>query len=217
MQIHKEKINFAKKIDFFTVTMISSQDMKDLEAKSGVSRQSLMESAGRGVYNSIKQRFDLKDKKILIVCYHGNNGGDGFVAARHLCDEAETDILFIGNESKLKKEVLANFKKIEHNEKIQFLIDDEVDFDEYDIIIDAILGTGIHGRLNREISAIINDINNSKAYKVSVDIPTGMDPDTGEVADKCINADLIVTFHDLKKGIEKLQDKTAVVDIGLLK
>jgi adenylate kinase family enzyme len=85
-----------------------------------------------------------------------------------------------------------------------------VDFDAYDIIIDAILGIGIQGMLRNEISAIIDDINNSKAYKVSVDIPTGLDPDTGIVVDKCVNADLIVTFHDMKKGLEKLKDKECV-------
>ena len=195
--------------------MISSQDMRILEAKSSIPRFILMENAGKAVYQIIKQKFDLKDKKILVVCYHGNNGGDGFVAARHLCDEAETDVLFIGDESKLKKEALINFRKMEHNEKIQFLTDDEVDFDEYDIIIDAILGIGIQGRLNKEISAIIDDINNSKAYKVSIDIPTGLDPDTGVVIDKCVNADLIATFHDLKKGLEKFENKAVVVDIGL--
>ena len=201
----------------FKVTMISSHDMRILEERSGISRINLMENAGKAVYQIIKQKFDLKDKKILVVCYHGNNGGDGFVAARHLCDEAETDVLFIGDESKLKKEALINFRKMEHNEKIQFLTDDEVDFDEYDIIIDAILGIGIQGRLNKEISAIIDDINNSKAYKVSIDIPTGLDPDTGVVIDKCVNADLIVTFHDLKKGLEKFENKAVVVDIGLPK
>ena len=194
--------------------MISSQDMRALETQSNIPRAVLMENAGRGIYNSIKESFDLKDKKILAVCYHGNNGGDGFVAARHLCDEAEVDVLFIGDESKLKKEALANLKKIEHNEKIQFLTDD-VDFDEYDIIIDAILGIGIQGRLNSIISAVIDDINSSKAHKVAVDIPTGIDPDSGDVADKCVNADLIVTFHDMKKGLEKYKEQTAVVDIGL--
>ena len=192
---------------------ISSQDMRILEAKSSIPRSVLMENAGRAVYRTIKQRFDLKDKKILVVCYHGNNGGDGFVAARHLCDEAETDILFIGDESKFKKEALSNFKKIEHNEKIQFLVDDEVDFDAYDIIVDAILGTGMQGGLNKVISAVIDEINNSKAYKVSVDIPTGLDPDTGVMVDKSVNADLIVTFHDIKKGLETMQEKTVVADI----
>lgn len=197
--------------------MISSQEMRELEEKSAIPRSVLMESAGKAVYQAIKQRFDLRDKKILVACYHGNNGGDGFVAARYLCNEAETDILFIGDENKMKKEAKANFKKIEYNEKIQFLTDDDVDFSNYDIIIDAILGIGIKGRLNREISAVIDDINNSKAYKVSIDIPTGLDPDNGEVVDKCINSDLIVTFHDMKKGLEGLKDKTVVADIGLPK
>lgn len=197
--------------------MISSQEMRILEAESEIPRIALMENAGKAVYQILKQRMDLKDKKILVVCYHGNNGGDGFVAARYLSDEAETDLLFIGDETKMKKEALANFKKIEHNGRIQMLADDEVNFDEYDIIVDAILGIGIKGRLNREISAIIDDVNNSKAYKVSVDIPTGIDPDTGEIVDKCINADLIVTFHDMKKGIENFEDITVVADIGLPK
>ena len=197
--------------------MISSQEMRILEEGSNISRSSLMENAGRAVYQIIKQRIELKDKKILAVCYHGNNGGDGFVAARYLSDDAETDILFIGDESKMKKEALANFKKLEHNDRVQMLSDDEVDFDDYDIIIDAILGIGIRGRLNREISAIIDDINNSKAYRISVDIPTGIDPDTGEIFEKCVNADLIVTFHDMKKGIEKFEEKVVVADIGLPK
>ncbi|MBI3036087.1 NAD(P)H-hydrate epimerase [Candidatus Woesearchaeota archaeon] len=195
--------------------MISSQEMRQLEASSGIPRAVLMENAGKAVYRILKQRFSLKDRKILVVCYHGNNGGDGFVSARYLCDEAETDVLFIGDEGRLKKEALANFRKIGHNEKIQFLVDEEVDFDAYDIIVDAILGVGIKGRLNREISAIVDDINNSKAYKVSIDVPTGLDPDTGNVADKCVNADLVVTLHDIKKGLEKMQDKVIVVDIGL--
>ena len=197
--------------------MISSQEMRDLELQSQIPRLVLMENAGRGVYNILKQKLDLKNKKVLVVCYHGNNGGDGFVAARHLADETETDILFIGNENKLKKEAKVNFKKAERNDSIQFLTDEEVDFNGYDVIVDAILGIGINGRLNREISAVIDNINSSKAHKVSVDIPTGLDPDSGEIIDKCVNADLIITFHDLKKGLEKFKDKTVVVDIGLPK
>ena len=197
--------------------MISSQEMRILESESEIPRINLMENAGKAVYLTIKQRMDLKDKKILVICYHGNNGGDGLVAARYLGDDAETDLLFIGDENRMKKEALANFKKVEHSDRIQMLSDDEVNFDEYDIIIDAILGIGIKGRLNREISAIIDDVNNSKAYKVSVDIPTGIDPDTGDIVDKCINADLIVTFHDLKKGIENFGDIVVVADIGLPK
>jgi ADP-dependent NAD(P)H-hydrate dehydratase / NAD(P)H-hydrate epimerase len=197
--------------------MITSQDIRILEEESGIPRAVLMENAGKAVYNAIKERIDLKDKKIVVISYHGNNGGDGLVAARHLSDEAETDILFIGDESRMKKETLSNFKKVERNERIQMISDDEVDFDSYDIIIDAMLGIGITGRLNKVISAIIDDVNSSKAFKVSVDVPTGLDPNTGEIVEKCINADLIVTMHDIKKGLENYQDKVVVADIGLPK
>src|SRR3989338_7500470 len=126
--------------------MISAEEMRVLEKGSGLPVSMLMENAGKGVADALKEKIDIKNKPILVVAYHVNNGGDGFVAARHLCDDAEVDILFIGDETKLKKEALSNFKKAEHNEKVQFLTDDEVDFDEYDIIIDAILGIGIQGR-----------------------------------------------------------------------
>jgi len=58
-------------------------------------------------------------------------------------------------------------------------------------------------------------INDSKAYKIAVDIPTGLNPDTGEIIDKAVNADLVITFHDIKNGLEKLKDKTVIVDIGI--
>ena len=171
------------------------------------------------VYNVIKERFpDLKEKKILIVAYHGNNGGDGFVAARHLCNEAETDVLFIGDEEKLKPESEANFRKIEFNERIQVLSDPEqTDFDDYDIIIDAMLGIGFSGDIKETIGMYIDLINESKAYKIAVDIPTGLNPDTGEIKDKAVNADLIITFHDVKSGLESLKDKVIIVDIGIPK
>jgi NAD(P)H-hydrate epimerase len=195
--------------------MISVEEMRKLEDTCRIPKIRLMEYAGKGVYETLRKRFVLKNKKILVVAYHGNNGGDGFVAARYLCDECEVDVLFLGDEAKFKEEALANYKKIENNEKIQFLTFDNVDFNYYDIIIDAILGVGVRGKLREDISNAIDRINNSKAYKVAVDIPTGMNPDTGEVIDKCVDADLIVTFHDIKQGLEKLKYKTVVVDIGI--
>jgi len=197
--------------------MITTEEMKQLENNCGIPKVTLMENAGRGIYNELKEKFpNLKDKRILIAAHHGNNGGDGFVAARHLCEEAETDILFIGDETKFKEEAAINFKRIEENNKIQLLIDpDQIDFNDYDIIIDAMLGTGISGEIKEPIASVIEEINNSTAFKVAVDIPTGINPDTGETADKAVNTDLIVTFHDIKKGLEKLKDKTIIIDIGI--
>ena len=82
--------------------MISTQEMKSLEDNCGISKLILMENAGKAIYNVLKEKFDLKDKKILIVSYHGNNGGDGFVAARYMCNDAEVDVSFVGDDTKLK-------------------------------------------------------------------------------------------------------------------
>ena len=195
--------------------MITTSEMRKLEDNCGIPKVELMNYAGKGIYDILRKKFILKNKKILVVAYHGNNGGDGFVAARHLCENVSVDVLFLGDESKLKKEALVNYKKIINNPKIQFLDIEDVDFDGYDFIIDAILGIGIEGSLREGISNTIGSINNSEAFKVSVDVPTGVNPDTGEVIDKAVDADLIITFHDLKKGLEKYKNKTVVVDIGI--
>jgi ADP-dependent NAD(P)H-hydrate dehydratase / NAD(P)H-hydrate epimerase len=195
--------------------MITAEDMKSLEERSGMSQASLMENAGKGFAEALRKSFDIKNKKILIVAYHGNNGGDGFVAAKHLCDEAETDVLFIGDEDKLKGEPSVNFKKIENNEKIQTLSLEAVDFSDYDIIVDAIFGTGFEGQIKDPLATLIKNLNKAKAYKVSIDIPSGINPDTGEKSNVCFEADLIITMHDVKKGLEQYEDKTIVVDIGI--
>lgn len=200
--------------------MVSTAEMKALEDKAdanGISRLTLMENAGRGIVKTLEEKFDLKNKRILIVCYHGNNGGDGFVAARLLAGKAEVEVLFLGEESNLKPEAEENFKKLEDNNLIQFIGLDFVDFNYYDIIIDAIFGTGIQGELKPTLQSAIDAINSSNAFKLSVDVPSGLNPDTGQIFDRAVNADLIVTFHDLKNGLKDLKDKTVVVDIGIPK
>ncbi len=197
--------------------MITSDEMRKLEDSCGISRLQLMENAGRGIAEEIKKRFpDLKDKNILFICYHGNNGGDGFTAARCLCDDCEVDVLFIGDEDKLKEEAEINYKRVLNNEKIQVLYDiEDIDFDDYSIIVDAVLGIGIEGKLNDTISSIVSRFNSSKAFKIAIDIPTGLNPDTGVVIDNVVEPDLIITMHDLKPGLEKYKDKAVVVDIGI--
>ena len=197
--------------------MISTQEMRELEDSSGIPKSVLMENAGRAVYETLKEKFNLKDKKILIVSYHGNNGGDGFAAARYLCDDSEVDVLFVGDEKKLKAEALVNFKKIENNEKIQVLSLEAVDFSDYDIIVDAIFGTGIVGEIKDPLATLISNLSKAKAYKVSIDIPSGINPDTGEKANAYFEPNLIITMHDIKKGLEAYKDKTVVADIGIKK
>ena len=197
--------------------MVTTKEMKNLEDTCGIPKIVLMENAGQGIFNVLKEKFDLKNKRILIISYHGNNGGDGFVAAHYLADEAEVDVLFIGDVSKLKSETSTNFKKIENNKKIQLLSLEAVDFSDYSIILDAIFGTGISGEIKDPLATLIFNLNKCKAYKVSVDVPSGINPDTGENANVYFEPELIITMHDIKKGLEKFKDKTVVVDIGIKK
>ncbi len=197
--------------------MISAGEMKQLEEICGIPRAMLMENAGKGVAEVLKQKLDVKNKRVLVVAYHGSNGGDGFVAARHLCDDAEVDVLFVGDEGKLKGETLANFKKVESNEKLQILDLEAVDFSDYDIIVDAILGTGVEGEIKDPLATLIRNLGKSKAFKVSIDVPSGVHPDTGETANAYFEPDLLITMHDIKKGLLDYKDKTVVVDIGIRK
>jgi hydroxyethylthiazole kinase-like uncharacterized protein yjeF len=202
--------------------MITTEEMRELEDNSGLSRLSLMNNAGRAISNAIKDRFDIKDKKVLIVCYHGNNGGDGFVAANYLADHCEVDIFFIGDESKFKEETRINYEKVVNNIKVQFFdiafYDiTSIDFDDYDLIVDAMLGTGVKGDINEPLLSVIDKFNSSKATKIAIDVPTGINPDTGEESNKFINFDFLITMHDIKKGLEKYKDKTIIADIGIKK
>ena len=85
------------------------------------------------------------------------------------------------------------------------------------VIIDGIFGIGIKGKIREPHSSIIDAINGSKAYKVAVDVPSGLDPDTGKIHDKCIKADATITFHRMKKGLPKKSvcGKIIVEPIGI--
>ena len=197
--------------------MISTEEMRELEDNCGIPKAVLMENAGKAVCNILNAKLSLKDKNILIVAYNGYYGGDVFVAARHLCDDAEVDVLFVGDEKRLKAEALVNFRKIENNEKIQFLSLESVDFSDYDIIVDAIFGTGVAGEIKDPLATLISNLSKAKAFKVSVDVPSGINPDTGEKANAYFEPDLLITMHDIKKGLESYKDKTVVADIGIKK
>ncbi len=179
----------------------------------GVSRETLMENAGRQAFLEIKDRF--KFKTVVIFCGTGNNGGDGLVIARYLHDDGkDVRVIFTCGVPKTP-EAQKNFLKIK----------DRVETSSFekmpvktpitaDLIVDAILGTGIKGELREPVKSAVDLINNSKAPKVSIDVPTGLDSDTGK--GECVRADLVVTFHKMKKGLERSKRfEVTVKDIGV--
>jgi NAD(P)H-hydrate epimerase len=200
------------------ITVAQMRKLEDEAEISGTSKLELMERAAIGIVNSLEKRFDLKNKKTLFICYHGNNGGDGFAAARIMVKKAyPAKVLFIGEEKKLKDEARINFQRLKELEK---KTDKKIFVKEFfspDIIVDAILGISAHGPLKEPIFSAVKKINSSRssthAFIAAADIPTGIDPDTGERKDHSVEADLIITMHDLKPGLEKLKDKTEIVKI----
>ena len=195
--------------------MITSAEMAELERLSeqrGIPPLRLMETAGAALADIIVERF--RPRKVLVVCYHGNNGGDGFVAARMLQHHVKVRIAFLGRVEKLRGEALLNYERLDPRLLVSF---PSVRLEDYDLLVDAMLGTGAKGPLREPLASAVRAMNASNVPIVAVDVPTGLDPDTGERSDPVIDAELIVTFHDIKTGLVKagLQERCVVVDIGI--
>ncbi len=202
--------------------MITVEEMHNLEEKAikeGVSEAELMENAGRQVFQVLNQQYDLEKYSIVVFAGGGNNAGDGFVAARHLAEKCPVTIIFLGSEEKLSQVSKNNFDKVK--DKVTIRESDETNLEKLKIngnviLLDAMLGLGIKGSLREPYKTAVDFYNKQEGEKVSIDIPTGMNPDTGEpTGEESCKFDLIITFHDIKKGLVNYDDKVEVVDIGL--
>lgn len=199
---------------------ITVDEMRALEANSdyfGVSYSELMENAGKKISDEIIKRYNRC--AVLVVCGLGNNGGDGFVAARYLSRAGyRVFVVLLGRASDVRQGPAAiNLERLKAIgvEVKEVLAADKLSkevFDSCDVIVDAIMGTGARGVLREPVKTAIEYIDHSHAQKVSIDIPSGLDPITGK-CDICVNADVVITFHALKYGLEKFNN--VVVDIGI--
>jgi ADP-dependent NAD(P)H-hydrate dehydratase / NAD(P)H-hydrate epimerase len=205
---------------------ITSSEMRALEVNAqyfGLSLLQLMENAGRSVAQEIISRFQ-KNKKAVVFCGLGGNGGDGFVVARHLlAADFEVTVVLMGRSRDINHEAALN------NWVILQSLQDKVDLIEVTdsslipkvnagIVIDALLGIGTKGKLKAPITQAVNYVNSLSSFKIAVDVPTGIDSDTGEVLGLAVKADLTVTFHKEKPGLEKAKKYVGdlvVADIGL--
>jgi NAD(P)H-hydrate epimerase len=206
--------------------LITSREMRALETNAeyfGISLLQLMENAGQNVAREIASRIS-KDKKIVVFCGLGGNGGDGFVAARHLLAAGfEVSIVLLGKSRDIEHEAaLKNWGIIEAlQNKISITeVSDSSAIPEVsvDVVIDALLGTGTKGKLKVPIAQAVKYINSLEAFKVAVDVPTGIDSDTGDVLGNAVKADLTVTFYKAKPGLKKAKSyvgELVVADIGL--
>ena len=176
----------------------------------------LMENAATNITNQIKLYLNNvapKTNKIAIFCGTGNNGGDGMAVARHLSSDYDVSVFIVGDEVKLTTEnkkiegTIRNYKTLKKLKNVEIIFVDEKKIElncGYDVIIDAIIGVGFYGELKEPYRTLLGKINNYRSLKIAIDIPTGLDSDTGiacsdgDLQNNCFIADLTVTVGGAK-------------------
>ncbi|MEM1550783.1 MAG: NAD(P)H-hydrate dehydratase [Candidatus Bathyarchaeia archaeon] len=195
--------------------IITSREMRALDINSeyfGISRLQLMENAGRCVAEEIASRFKPYEKDVAVFCGLGGNGGDGFVAARHLiCMGFKVSVILAGRGSDISNEEAKKnweaLKSLRRSINIREVYDSSLIPEiKANVIIDALLGIGLKAPPRPPISQLIKKINESDAYRVAVDVPSGIDSDSGEVLGEAVKAHLTVTLHKAKPGLLKAKE-----------
>lgn len=187
----------------------------------GVPSIALMENAGRAVSEiALAELKNIKNKKTAIFCGSGNNGGDGLVAARHLFNRGvDVSVYLIGRRSNLKNDPKINAEALDNIGVEIREISAPVSMD-HGLIIDAIFGIGLKGEVKEPAMSIISDLNKRSIAIISVDAPSGLDADTGEILGVAMKAGITVTLQFPKQGFYKNKGpeyagKIITVDIGI--
>lgn len=208
--------------------VVTAKEMREIDRRTikdvGVPSLLLMENAGLGVVGIIKEMLGGdEEKRVIIFCGKGNNGGDGMVVARHLFNQGiRVNVYLFGEKGTLKGDALKNFHILEGFGIKVVMIRDKKDLrnvSEGDLIVDALLGTGVTGEVGGLLAEIIDWINCSSMSVVSVDIPSGLHCDDGSFRGSCVCADQTATMAELKRGLvlppgRELAGRVTVVDIG---
>jgi hydroxyethylthiazole kinase-like uncharacterized protein yjeF len=208
---------------------VTPEEMSELErgaSEYGLDVKGLMENAGRGVAEFVLSRFG-SARRVCVVCGGGNNGGDGFVAARHLAGRHAVDVILLASPDKIRtEEARENWRALQgtgarlHVAEDAAALGDEAGlFAHADVIVVAIFGTGVKGGVVKEpYASAISMVNASRAAKVAVDLPSGIDPATGAASDPTVRADYTLALHLPKVGLRgrgEFTGEVVVVPIGI--
>lgn len=212
--------------------LLTPHQMSEIDQKTvsqyGIPSVLLMEHAAYSVFSYLKEAYD--EKKILIICGPGNNGGDGLALARQLANWslAKSEVIMAASPEKLtadgkiyyeicRKQAIDLCQMTEDNE-------DEIfeKIESADVIVDALFGTGLCRRIEGKYKRLIEKINEAEAEIVSIDIPSGIDGVTGKVQNVAVKADVTITFMVPKIGLclypgVWYAGKLKVMDIGIPK
>ncbi len=190
---------------------ITVREMRAIERNSealGFNEELMMENAGSWVARIASVVGD----SFLVIAGKGGKGGDGLVAARHLALMGKDVSIYLPyklqelkeiTRKNLERAISSGAKLVKWPEK-------------KDVIIDALLGTGIRGRPRGIAEELIKWMNDVDSYVISIDVPSGMDPDTGS-CELCVEPDLVITVHKPKMGLERIKDIVMSVEIGIPK
>jgi NAD(P)H-hydrate epimerase len=215
--------------------VVTADQMQELDRKAietyRIPGIVLMENAGKGATEIILNSFpDIQGKNVAIIAGKGNNGGDGFVIARHLMNRGIAVKVFLLTDSKsLRGDAETNFF-IFHRMKGEIISIPSIkdyqkvkrDLEKADILIDAIFGTGLDAEVRGYYREVIDHLNTLRRPIVAIDVPSGLDADTGKPLGAAIRATLTVTFGLPKVGLLispgiDYVGKLEVVDIGIPK
>lgn len=165
----------------------------------------LMENAAIACVEELKKDFELSKHTVAVFCGKGNNGGDGLAIARHLYNLGVKVKIYLVSGNDFSGDAKINYEIVN---SMDIALDTITDTDgleyvirSYDIIVDAILGTGISGTVRGNAFEVIKLINENARYILSVDVPSGINSDSGEICGICINANKTVTFAAYKVGM----------------
>ncbi len=200
--------------------VLSSSQVRLLDENSmalGISPLQLMEAAGKSVADFIASKMDMKGKRAVVVCGTGNNGGDGFVTARYLASMgSHVTVILLGRESDIRTEEARRNWSILKGLRLTVKLYEAPDEEHLmrikdlilgaDIIVDAIFGIGFKGMARPPHSTAIRLMNQSKGFKVAVDIPSGLEADTAEVHGEAFKAHATITFQAVKPSLLKVKE-----------
>ncbi len=212
--------------------IVTAHTMQELDHKAieeyGIPGRDLMEQAGRGCAEHIMAAYSTRQsKKLLVLCGKGNNGGDGYVIARHLLEkEWDVKVVVIAEYDEIKGDALTNLVLLP-DEILSFCPNEGEltekhlnDIISADVIVDALLGTGLRNDLTGLYLEAVELINSAPGKVVAADIPTGIHGTTGRILGKAVRANMTVTFGLAKLGhvlypAADYVGRLVIVDIGI--
>ncbi len=215
----------------YALTASGMRTMDQYTIERGIPSPVLMENASRGVVEVVREKFpSAASTYVLVLAGPGNNGGDALCIARWLLHLGyDVNTYFVGDAGHTSEEWIRQrgiLREMFPEYNIAGLGDQTEDLAilkaDYDVIIDGIFGTGLNRRFGYNFVKFIEYINSKRAYKIAVDLPSGLNATTGQIMEAVFRADLTVTFANYKTGMffgsgREVCGEIRVIDIGIMK